>query len=157
MEIETERLRLVTNTPSDIRANIEAMEPHERAQLSPDWVSRAYAATGEDPWALGFSIIDRATGEPVGMCAFKGPPDAQGIVEIAYGIAPAHQGKGYATEAAAALVEFAFTSGQVRLICAHTAAEANASTRVLAKCDFRPAGQVIDPEDGLVWRWERRE
>ena len=31
----------------------------------------------------------------------------------------------------------------------------NASTRVLTKCGFRHIGQVIDPEDGPVWRWER--
>ena len=32
--------------------------------------------------------------------------------------------------------------------------EANASTRVLAKSGFRKIGEVTDPEDGLVWRWE---
>jgi hypothetical protein len=26
---------------------------------------------------------------------------------------------------------------------------------VLAKCGFRHAGTVVDPEDGVVWRWER--
>jgi RimJ/RimL family protein N-acetyltransferase len=31
----------------------------------------------------------------------------------------------------------------------------NASARVLAKCGFRRVGEVIDPEDGLVWRWEK--
>ena len=35
--------------------------------------------------------------------------------------------------------------------------EANASTRVLTKCGFRHVGEVMDPEDGLVWRWEKHK
>jgi RimJ/RimL family protein N-acetyltransferase len=37
-----------------------------------------------------------------------------------------------------------------------TFSEANASARVLTKCGFRPIGEVIDPEDGPVWRWEKQ-
>ncbi|MBD1877257.1 GNAT family N-acetyltransferase [Coleofasciculus sp. FACHB-T130] len=81
-------------------------------------------------------------------------PDQGGVVEIAYGVDPEYQGRGYATEAARALVNFAFRSGQVRLVRAHTWAENNASMRVLAKCGFECIGEVVDPEDGLVWRWE---
>jgi RimJ/RimL family protein N-acetyltransferase len=80
-----------------------------------------------------------------------------GAVEIAYGIVPGYQGRGYATEAAAALVTFAFGSGCVRLVRAHTLPTPNASTRVLMKCGFERAGEVMDPDDGVVWRWERAE
>ena len=76
-------------------------------------------------------------------------------VEIGYGIVPDFQGKGYATEAADALVNFALNSGLVRLARAHTLAQRNASTRVLAKCGFTFLGEFIDPEDGPVWRWEK--
>ena len=48
------------------------------------------------------------TGRTVGKCGFKGPP-ADGVVEIAYGIDPEYQGKGYATEAAEALTNVAFS------------------------------------------------
>ena len=58
-------------------------------------------------------------------------------------------------KAAQALTTYAFSSGKVRLVRAHTRPEANASTRVLAKCGFRRVGEVINPEDGLVWRWEK--
>ena len=40
---------------------------------------------------------------------------------------------------------------------AHTLSSANASARVLTKSGFRYVGQVIDPEDGEVCRWERHE
>jgi RimJ/RimL family protein N-acetyltransferase len=77
------------------------------------------------------------------------------VVEISYGVDPEHQGKGYATEAARALTAYAFSSGMVRVVRAHTLPEPNASTRVLIKCGFHRIGEVIDPEDGLVWRWEK--
>ncbi len=44
-----------------------------------------------------------------------------------------------------------FESGRL----AHTCPEPNASTRVLTKCGFRRVGEVMDPDDGLVWRWEK--
>jgi RimJ/RimL family protein N-acetyltransferase len=68
---------------------------------------------------------------------------------------PGSEGRGYATEAAAALVDFAQRDARVRVVRAHTLPERNASTRVLTKCGFELRGEVIDPEDGLVWRWER--
>jgi hypothetical protein len=33
--------------------------------------------------------------------------------------------------------------------------ERNASVRILEKLGFAHLGQVVDPEDGPVWRWER--
>jgi RimJ/RimL family protein N-acetyltransferase len=54
----------------------------------------------------------------------------------------------------AALAAFAFSSDQVRIVRAHTRPESNASTRVLTKCGFQHIGDVHDPEDKRVWRWE---
>jgi [ribosomal protein S5]-alanine N-acetyltransferase len=115
--------------------------------------SPRFASDSIDPWRHGFSMVHRDTGHTIGKCAFKGPP-ADGVVEIAYGVDPEHQGRGYATEAAEALTKFAF-SQNVRTVRAHTLPIPNASTRVLTKCGFRHIGEVIDPDDGLVWRWER--
>ena len=90
----------------------------------------------------------------VGEGGFKGPP-RDGVVEIAYGTAPAHRGKGYATQTAAALVQYALEFGEVSLVLAHTLPDSTASQRVLTKCGFQRVGEVIDPEDGLVWRFEK--
>ena len=133
---------------------VEAMDSSEKAQLSADWLAQLYASTSADPWTHGFSLVHRDSDIVVGKSGFKGPPAADGVVEIAYSVVPDYQGKGYATEAAQALVAFALSSGRVRVIRAHTLPESNASTRVLAKCGFRHVGEVIDPDDGLVWRWE---
>jgi len=153
--MQTKNLKLVLRTLEEARAEVEAMSPADRAHVSADWLARLGALTSPDPWTLGFSLVHRDSETVVGSAGFKGPPTADGVVEIAYGINPDHQGRGYATEAAQALTTYAFSSGKVRLVRAHTRPEPNASTRVLAKCGFRRVGEVIDPEDGLVWRWEK--
>jgi len=133
---------------------VERMSASERAQLSADWLARFHASVAEDPWVHGFRLVRRDTGAVVGTCSFKGPPSA-GTVEIAYGVSPDQQGKGYATEAALALVAYAFSFAEVRVVRAHTLPDSTASKRVLTKCGFRHVGEVIDPEDGVVSRFER--
>jgi [ribosomal protein S5]-alanine N-acetyltransferase len=171
MTLETPRLRLVPYSPQHLLALIEGEEPFRRSlglpaaeglrafylsdDVSPAWLERLRAAAAPDPWEHGFGVIHRELGAVIGGAGFKGPPDEEGIVEIAYGIVPAYQGQGYATEAAQALIAYAFDDGQTRLVRAHTAPAPNASTRVLTKCGFHFVGEVTDPEDGLVWRWER--
>ena len=130
------------------------METADKAQLSADWLARLHASTAPDPWVHGFSIVHLDTGTTVGQCGFKGPPDADGAVEIAYGVASEHESKGYATEAARALLAYALSVDQVKLVRAHTLPASNASKRVLAKCGFQFVGEINDPEDGLVWRFE---
>ena len=153
--IKTARLDLVLQQPAEILAHLAEMSPEDRAQVSPVWLARARAAVSADPWLHGFLIIEQLTGDAVGSCGFKGPPDAEGIVELAYGVNPDRQGLGYATESAKALADFAFDTGIVRGVCAHTLPTGVSSQRVLTKAGFKLAGEVVDPEDGLVLRWER--
>ncbi len=114
-----------------------------------------HGSAAADAWTHGFGLIHMATGTVIGFGGFKGPPGDDGMVEIAYGVVPDYQGKGFATEAAQALVNYAFSDGRVRIVRAHTLPEPNASTRVLTKCGFRRMGEVTDPEDGVIWRWEK--
>lgn len=155
MTIETQRLTLKLQSIAEVHAQLASMTPEHRTQVSPDWLERMQSACAPDPWWHGFGLVLRESGHRIGSAGFKGPPDAHGVVEIAYGIEPEYEGRGYATEAAAGLVSFALNSGQVRIVRAHTLAEANASARVLSKCGFRRMGEILDPEDGRVWRWER--
>jgi len=83
------------------------------------------------------------------------PPDAKGAVEIAYFTFPVYQGRGYATGMAAQLTAQAAAPPPARTVRAHTLPERNASVRILEKLGFVHLGQVVDPEDGPVWRWER--
>jgi RimJ/RimL family protein N-acetyltransferase len=103
-----------------------------------------------DPWG---SYLAEADGQAIGLCAFKSAPDA-GEVELAYMTFPAFEGSGHATAMVAALAAIA---DQARVIpIAHTLPEKNASNKALRRNGFAFAGEVEDPEAGLVWRWERR-
>lgn len=104
------------------------------------------------PWG-GYLAVDPLTRVVVGTCAFKGPPDMRGEVEVAYFTFPTHEGQGYATAMARALCDRAGASTGVERVRAHTLPERNASARVLEKLGFRWDGDVQDPEDGPVWRW----
>lgn len=123
--------------------------------VSADWLMLLRSASGADPWVFGFAVVHRDEGLVIGVASFKGPPDEDGVVEIAYGIVPSHAGQGYATEAATALVQFAVERVDVCTIRAHTRLDGHASMRVLAKCGFHRLGEVEDPEEGRVLRWER--
>lgn len=156
MKLQTKNLTLTLRSTDEVLAWIDSLDAVVRVEVSPDWLARVKASTSSDPWTHGFVMMHRDSGSVVGSCAYKGPPDPDGVVEIAYGVDPEHQGKGYATEAAQALVDHAFGSDQVRIVRAHTRLEGEASMKVLNRCGFERIGQVVDPEDGLVWRWEIR-
>jgi [ribosomal protein S5]-alanine N-acetyltransferase len=133
---------------------MEGLSPDVRAQVSPHWLALLERSSAQDPWVHGFHILN-STGVPVGLGAFKGPP-INGVVEIAYTIEPAHQCKGYATHAARSLAKYAFDFGRVDVVRAHTLPDGAASQRVLQKAGFEKTGEVVDPEDGPVWRYELR-
>ena len=56
----------------------------------------------------------------VGSCGFKGPPTADGTVEIGYSVLPDFRRQGYATEAAQGLISHAFAHPEVALVIAET-------------------------------------
>jgi RimJ/RimL family protein N-acetyltransferase len=145
-------VQLVPRTRDEVRATLEVLAPEVRAQMSPQWLALLEKSAPQDPWVHGFHVVNDA-GVTVGLGAFKGPP-VDGTVEIAYAIEPDQQGKGHATYAARALAAFAFASGRVRVVRAHTLPDGIASQHVLLKSGFEKIGEVVDPEDGLVWRFE---
>lgn len=108
---------------------------------APDWApvlsTRLYVLDGE---------------RVVGSGGVKAPPLDDGEVEIGYGMAPAWQGKGLATQAARRLTDEALAHGASR-VSAFTTPENTASWRLLQRIGFRRDGETIDPDDGLAWRW----
>lgn len=171
MALVTPRLDLIPFNPAHLLALMEGTGRFETlfgyrpadglrgffasADVSPEWAARLHAAEAADPWVFGFGVVHRATAQVIGAASFKGAPDPEGVVEIAYAIVPSCEGQGYATEAASALLGFAFADERVRCVRAHTAPAANASTSILRRCGFTHVGPVEDPDDGTVWRWSR--
>ena len=91
-------------------------------------------------------------GALVGFGGWKGRP-VDGVAELGYAVSPDRQRRGIATEVVRQLLERARAAG-LQMVCAHTLAEPNASTKVLERCGFSFAGDVTDPDEGTVWRWE---
>ena len=171
--LKTGNISLLPHTPEHARALLEGSDVYERRfnirvadgvrdflagpEVSEDFLVRLNTATAADPWKDGFAVVHVADNIIIGLCGFTGPPGTDEMVEIAYGIAPGYRARGYASEAAQALVAYAMAIGQVRIIRAYTLPQHNASTRVLLKCGFTLLGEVVHAEDGIVWRWERQE
>ena len=103
----------------------------------------------------GYLFVDHAQRALVGNGGFKGPPNADGVVEIGYEIAPSFQNSGYATEAAEAMITFAFAVESVNAVAAHTLGAVNASNRVLQKVAMRHISDVEHPGLGTLWAWQR--
>ena len=54
------------------------------------------------------------------------------------------------------LCEIAAHSGDVDHVVAQTLREENASMRICRRLGFACDGEIVDPEDGRVWRWKKR-
>ena len=76
-------------------------------------------------------IVERSSGTVVGSINLKGPPNADGDVEIGGGLNEDARGKGYATEASAAVIEWIKKQPAVAVVSA-TIPDDNASSQRLA-------------------------
>ncbi len=163
------KVRLLPHSPDHLRALLKSPAEYEEKsgypiaegvreflggpEVSESFQTRVYDATAADAWRDGFGVLLPEENRVIGLASFHGPPDTEGMVEISYAIAPGYIRRGYATEAAQSLLDYAVASGEVRTVRAHTTPEENASTRILRRCGFKMEGAIEDPEDGLIWRW----
>jgi ribosomal-protein-alanine N-acetyltransferase len=106
------------------------------------------------PLSYSYLIIHKQERCCVGLCGFKPCPGEDQVLEIAYAIAPSCQNNGFATQTAGAMCKELFHRG-LKMVRAHTLPEENASSSVLKKNGFTKLSEVVDPEDGWIWRWER--
>lgn len=127
----------------------------ERRAVARKLVQMQLAAESEHVWFTYWLAIAGRHGvrQGLGLLGFKGPPNCQGSVEIAYSIAPCRRGQGFATAAAAALLAWAFEHPDCTAVLAPETPRANlASTRVLEKLGMR----VFSATDRTQsWRIER--
>jgi RimJ/RimL family protein N-acetyltransferase len=136
--IRTERLRLVA-WPQEARG-LDELGAALGIRVPVGWRPDVLDILPGDPVFGPRAILDRGGKELIGSAGFTGPPDDTGTVELGYEIAPTYRRRGYATEAATALVRWVLSQPEVSRVIAATDVGNPASIRVLERVGFRPAG-----------------
>ncbi|MFI1738194.1 GNAT family N-acetyltransferase [Streptomyces sioyaensis] len=136
-DLRTERLLLRPWSDGELAAVLDGpRQPHWAADFPADGDRVIAGYTAGHPAARGAygqrQILERESGLVVGAIGLFWPP-ADGSVEFGYGIVPSRRGRGYASEAARALVAFAFTAPGVHTVRADIERSNPASGRVLEK------------------------
>lgn len=162
--LRSERLTLVAATAGLVGADLAgaselagALDAEVSAEWPPELFSSAVMqlirAQLNDPaeqgWSAWYLVApENEVSTVVGLCQFKGRPDQEGMVEVAYSILPSFRNRGYATEAVARLVEWAFGHRNVTGIVAETLPHSKRSIRIMEKNGFVFEGP--GSEQGIV-------
>jgi RimJ/RimL family protein N-acetyltransferase len=157
--IETERLLLRPLQPSDADAvfayqsrddvvryipyDARTLEEVQQRLATPDRVRSTLEEAGQ---AILLAVVRRADDVLVGdvMLAWTSAEHRSG--EIGYVFDPAHQGNGYATEAAAALLRLGFDALDLHRIIARVDARNDASAAVLRRLGMRQEAHLVENE-----------
>jgi len=120
-------------------AEMLARMPHPYGQREARSFIRA-VAEGQAGTAYALTLAD--SGAFIGGAGLN--PKEQGL-ELGYWVGEPHWGKGYATEAAHALIDLAFRATSIDRLHASCRVQNEGSRRVIHKCGFQYAGQgMID-------------
>lgn len=97
-----------------------------------------------------WAIVEHQTGNFMGSCLLREFNAGDNtIIELGYSLAKPYWGRGYATEMAKLLVDYAFTIPQTRKVVAVTDQENKGSQMVLLKSGFTYKG-LVDRYEGLI-------
>jgi [ribosomal protein S5]-alanine N-acetyltransferase len=169
VSIPTQRLTLEPATLEFIRALNEAQPDVAEQQLSlviegdwfngpQHWMRLRMRQLNEDPtlidWLMHAMVLRDGSRVMVGNCGYHNRPDATGMVEIGYQVAPPYRRQGYALEAARALVDNAFTHQDVTRVRACVSPTNEPSLNLIAQLGFVRVGEQMDEVDGLEYVFE---
>ncbi|MFB9365645.1 GNAT family N-acetyltransferase [Kitasatospora sp. NPDC001664] len=116
---------------------------------------RRYHQIADDPTSADWVTRAALSGEvPIGAAGFHGPPDERGMVEVGYGVDPAHRRRGYAKAILAALIRQAEAEPEVTVVRATISPDNEASLATVAAFGFTHVGEQWDEEDGLELIYE---
>ncbi|WP_436762256.1 GNAT family N-acetyltransferase [Streptosporangium sp. V21-05] len=156
--VRTDRLILRPYTPADLDALYAIhrlpevarylyWEPRDREQTR-EALERKINETAllEEGQSLTLAVELAATGELLGDVLLMWHSRAHRSGEIGYVFHPGHHGKGYATEAARAVLELGFDGLGLHRLTGRLDARNEASARVLEKLGMRREAHFVDNE-----------
>ena len=172
--IETERLILDkwTTSEEDIKGLYEyaknpdvgpnaGWKPHDSEAESREIIEEMFIP--HDVWA----IREKASGKVIGSIGLEPDKRRENVNsrEMGYSLAKESWGKGYMTEAARAVIDYAFEELDLVVLAICTGPENNRSQRVIEKCGFKFEGiqrkgyHIYDgtDRDNLVYSMLREE
>ena len=164
--LESRRMTLVAASTELVLADLEGSEPLSAlvdASVPGNWPPELYerepmkyalrqlADPAEQGWSFWY-LLSPASHPPagalleservlLGICGFKGRPDAAGSVEIGYSVLSQFRDQGFASEAVERLVSWAFSHQSVREVSAETLPHLQQSIRVMIKNGFTFSGK----------------
>ena len=166
--ITTARLRLRRSTVEDAEAisayrsnpDVHRMQGWERTD--PEGVRKEIEEmVGRKPGEPGgwvqFTVEDVQEGSLVGDVGLSPADGEPGVIKVGYTIDPRFQGRGYATEAVAALVGYAFDTLDADVVRAYAGAENAPSIRVMEKVGMRLIERFHGSDGEETWTGVRYE
>ncbi|XVU30311.1 GNAT family N-acetyltransferase [Actinoplanes sp. CA-054009] len=132
-------------------ASAEAGQPLSQYLVDEAWLWRVRLDDIEkNPEAARWIARAAVSGSVVvGHGGFHGPPDENGVVEVAYSVDPGHRRRGYAKAMLRALLERADAEPGVTAVRASIRPDNVGSKATIAGFGFKKIGEQWDPEDGL--------
>jgi RimJ/RimL family protein N-acetyltransferase len=144
--ISSDRLDLREFHPDDLGLTSEVAVSGEPEALPPgvpttaeqlaEWFANGMHLAGRGT-AVHLMMLDRASGKIVGSITVFHADWQVRSAEIGYGVRSDTRGKGYASEALAAVARWALTEGGIQRVWLTTNTDNVASTRVAEKAGFR--------------------
>lgn len=126
-------------------------------------------ATANPRRKFQLAVTLKGSGVLIGNCGIRRAERNEWDAELGYELSADHWGKGYATEAGAAMLEFGFEELKLHRISARTNAANEASARVLRKLGMREEGRLREADfqkgrwwDTILWgilksEWRERQ
>lgn len=139
LELRTKRLTLHPMSAEELADCIENTTDSETRQAYIEMQGAAEANPGERIWYVPWKICLRKTDIFVGDVGFKGPVK-DNSVEIGYGLLEKYRKNGYMTEAAGAIIEWAFMQEGIVFVESETTPDNEDSKKVLERLNFKPDG-----------------
>ncbi len=174
--LTTERLVLRPFTPDDLPA-LTVLHAEESFWWYPlrrgmteeetkDFLSRVIERYDSDGFGLE-ALEERASGAMIGWAGLAVPhflPEILPAVEVGWRLAASHHGKGLATEAGSAAVDWGFTEGGLERIVSIYEPENTPSGRVMERLGFTherttsgtPRGEAVYVMELTRQQWEAR-
>ncbi|MGF1447827.1 MAG: GNAT family N-acetyltransferase [Opitutales bacterium] len=119
-----------------------------------DWAKAQLEADPEQSGWLIWLILHRGSHLLIGDAGFGGKPNTEGVITLGYNIVPEYRVRGYGSEAAEALVDWAFAHATVKAIEARTPSNHHASMRILEKLGF---SRQRNEDKTVLWSRSRPE